>query len=199
MNPTTIETHVASHSDPPSSSESKLRKHVQLAQRNLVPAIHRLRGSRIALHGVRAINATGFVDMDPASAAAGGTVSSDASRLVDGDDRYWGNFKPAFEGATRGMLGPIPIVNVQRAGSRQQFISPRDSSGIALFDYGAFRAGPVGTLLPSRKAGSDAALNGLYDVRTTIELGRFIEYSGRLVPHARRGSSWFWRKRRRLC
>lgn len=87
-----------------------------------------------------------------------------------------GNVRPDFEGATRYLFSPVPIISVQRAGSRQQFISPRDSSSIALFDAGGFRAGPVGTFLSSRKAGSDPALNGLYDVKNTIELGGFVEY-----------------------
>jgi MipA family protein len=88
-----------------------------------------------------------------------------------------GNFRPDFAGATHYLLSPIPIFNVQRAGSGQQrFIGPRDSPGIALFDTGGFRAGPVVTSLSSRKASSDSALNGLYDVKTTIEFGGFVEY-----------------------
>ena len=71
-----------------------------------------------------------------------------------------GNFRPEFEGSTHYLLSPIPIINVQRAGSGQQpFISPRDGASIALFDAGGFRAGPVGTFLPSRKASSDPALS----------------------------------------
>jgi outer membrane protein len=88
-----------------------------------------------------------------------------------------GNFRPDFEGSTHYLLSPIPIFSVQRAGSGQQpFISPRDGAGIALFDNGSLRAGPVLAGLPSRKAGSDSALNGLYDVKTTIEFGGFVEY-----------------------
>ena len=87
-----------------------------------------------------------------------------------------GNFRPDFEGATHDQLSPVPIFSVERAGSHQQFIGPRDGASIALFDTGGFRAGPVGTFLPARKASSDSALNGLYDVKATIELGGFIEY-----------------------
>jgi outer membrane protein len=87
-----------------------------------------------------------------------------------------GNFRPDFEGATHDLLRPVPIFSVQRAGSRQQFIGPRDGAGIALFDTGGFRAGPVITSLPARKASSDSALNGLHDINTTIELGGFVEY-----------------------
>lgn len=88
-----------------------------------------------------------------------------------------GNFRPDFEGSTHYLLSPIPIFSVQRAGSGQQpFISPRDGASIALFDNGSFRAGPVLAGLPSRKASSDSALNGLYDIKTTIEFGGFVEY-----------------------
>ena len=87
-----------------------------------------------------------------------------------------GNFRPDFEGATHDLLRPVPIFSAQRAGSRQQFIGPRDGAGVALFDAAGFRAGPVGTFLPARKASSDSALNGLHDINTTIELGGFVEY-----------------------
>jgi MipA family protein len=87
-----------------------------------------------------------------------------------------GSFRPDFEGATHYLLSPVPIFSVQRAGSRQQFIGPRDGASIALLDTGGFRAGPVVTSLPSRKVSSDAALNGLNDISTTYELGGFVEY-----------------------
>jgi MipA family protein len=87
-----------------------------------------------------------------------------------------GSFRPDFEGATHYLLSPVPIFSVQRAGSRQQFIGPRDGASIALLDTGGFRAGPVATTLPSRKVSSDAALNGLNDISTTYEFGGFVEY-----------------------
>lgn len=87
-----------------------------------------------------------------------------------------GGFRPDFPGATHDLLSLVPIFSVQRAGSRQQFIGPRDSAGIALFDTGSVRAGPVGRFLPARKVSSDSALNGLYDVKNTVELGGFVEY-----------------------
>jgi outer membrane protein len=178
MNPTTIETHVvAAHSNPPSPSDRKIRKHMQLA--------HRMAFSRLFIVcGVVTLPSMACAQSTPpASSVWTLPVPPLAVPFLPTPAGLWtvtlgvgGNFKPAFEGATRDMLSPIPIINVQRAGSRQQFISPRDSSGIALFDYGAFRAGPVGTLLPGRKASNDTALIGLYDVRTTIELGGFLEY-----------------------
>jgi len=88
-----------------------------------------------------------------------------------------GSFQPYFLGGTHYTLSPIPIFSAQPGGSGQhQFISPRDSGGIALFDAGGFRAGPVIAGLPARKASNDSALNGLNDVKSTIELGGFVEY-----------------------
>jgi MipA family protein len=83
---------------------------------------------------------------------------------------------PDFEGAKRSMFSPIPIFSIRRAGSADQFRSPRDSASIALIDFGDLRAGPAGKLVASRKADNYSELNGLGDVSTAIELGGFIEY-----------------------
>src|ERR1700681_1069460 len=87
-----------------------------------------------------------------------------------------GEYKPDFEGATRSMLSPVPIFSIRRAGSTEQFRGPRDSSSIALIDFGDLRAGPAGKFVSSRKASNYSELNGLGDVKTTVELGGFIEY-----------------------
>src|ERR1700736_1214584 len=87
-----------------------------------------------------------------------------------------GEYKPDFEGAKRSMLSPIPIFSIRRAGSVDQFRGPRDSASIALIDFGALRAGPAGKFVSSRKANNYSELNGLGDVKTTVELGGFVEY-----------------------
>lgn len=87
-----------------------------------------------------------------------------------------GELKPDFEGAKRYMPGAIPIFNIRRAGSPDTFRSPRDSASLALFEFGAFRAGPVGKFLPARTASRFAELNGLGDVKAAVELGGFAEY-----------------------
>jgi outer membrane protein len=74
------------------------------------------------------------------------------------------------------MFSPIPIFSIRRAGSADQFRSPRDSASIALIDFGDLRAGPAGKFVASRKADNYSELNGLGDVSTAIELGGFIEY-----------------------
>jgi len=87
-----------------------------------------------------------------------------------------GRYRPDFEGANHSAFSPIPIFSIRRAGSVEQFRSPRDNPSIALIDFGNFRAGPAGKFVPSRKAGDYAALSGLGDVKAAFELGGFIEY-----------------------
>jgi len=87
-----------------------------------------------------------------------------------------GEYKPDFEGANRSMLSPVPIFSIRRAGSTEQFRGPRDSASIALIDFGDLRAGPAAKFVSSRKANNYSELNGLGDVKTTVELGGFVEY-----------------------
>jgi MipA family protein len=87
-----------------------------------------------------------------------------------------GEYKPDFEGSKHSMLSPVPIFSIRRAGSAEQFHSPRDGASIALIDFGDLRAGPAAKFRSSRKANSYTELNGLGDVGAAIELGGFVEY-----------------------
>ena len=122
---------------------------------------------------------------DPASAQPAFTLPAPPFALpmvpsVSGDWTVMvgvgGEYKPDFEGAKRSMLSPVPIFSIRRAGSAEQFRSPRDSASIALIDFGDLRAGPAAKLRSSRKASSYSELNGLGDVKTAFELGGFVEY-----------------------
>jgi outer membrane protein len=87
-----------------------------------------------------------------------------------------GRYRPEFEGADHSSFSAVPIFSIRRAGSVDQFRSPRDNISIALIDFGNLRAGPAGKFVSSRKAGSYSELNGLGDVKAAFELGGFIEY-----------------------
>jgi outer membrane protein len=87
-----------------------------------------------------------------------------------------GNLTPDFEGAKSYLLGATPIFSVYPAGSPGRFRSPRDSASITLIQVGAFQAGPVGRITPARTASKFTELNGLGDVKATVELGGFAEY-----------------------
>jgi MipA family protein len=79
-----------------------------------------------------------------------------------------GTYMPDFAGAKGGRFSPVPIFSIRRAGSADQFRSPRDNASIALIDFGDLRAGPAGKFVASRKA------NGYFNA--AFELGGFIEY-----------------------
>jgi outer membrane protein len=87
-----------------------------------------------------------------------------------------GEYKPNFEGSKNWMLSPIPIFSIRRAGSADQFRGPRDSTSIALIDFGDLRAGPAAKFVPGRKSSKYSELNGLGDVKAAVELGGFVEY-----------------------
>ncbi|HLG82588.1 MAG TPA: MipA/OmpV family protein [Bradyrhizobium sp.] len=87
-----------------------------------------------------------------------------------------GAYKPDFEGANASLLSAVPIIYLRRAGSPDDFRSPRDNASIALIDFGDLRAGPVGKFVPARNQSSNSALYGLGDVNAAFELGGFIEF-----------------------
>jgi MipA family protein len=87
-----------------------------------------------------------------------------------------GQYSPDFEGANHSLFSPVPIFSIRRAGSVDQFRSPRDNASIALIDFGDLRVGAVGKFVSSRKASSYSELSGLGDVKAAFELGGFIEY-----------------------
>ena len=86
------------------------------------------------------------------------------------------NVQPDFEGARQDRLSALPIFSIHRPGSAAGFVSPRDGASFALFDWGGFRAGPVGKVRAGRTASTDTGLNGLGDVGFAVELGGFAEY-----------------------
>ena len=87
-----------------------------------------------------------------------------------------GEYQPEFLGSKNGMLSPVPIFSIRRAGSAEQFRGPRDSASIALIDFGNLRAGPAGKFVRARKSEDYSELSGLGDVKAAVELGGFVEY-----------------------
>lgn len=99
-------------------------------------------------------------------------VSGNWTVMIGAEGRY----RPDFVGANHSLFSPVPIFSIRRAGSVDQFRSPRDNASIALIDFGDLRAGPAGKFVSSRKASSHSELYGLGDVKSAFELGGFIEY-----------------------
>jgi outer membrane protein len=106
-------------------------------------------------------------------AFAGGTTHSPNWTLTLGVE---GRVLPQFDGSKNNVLRPVPIFRLRRAGTPEQFRSPRDGGGVALIDAGQFKFGPsIKVKLPRRE--SDAGeLRGLGDIGWTLEAGAFAEF-----------------------
>jgi outer membrane protein len=88
-----------------------------------------------------------------------------------------GKVEPAFEGAKKYEIEPVPIFSLRRTGTAARFSSPFDSASISLIDVGGFHFGPAGKYKSGRKESDyPAELRGLGDVDFAIEAGLFAEY-----------------------
>ena len=83
---------------------------------------------------------------------------------------------PRYMGSDARAMVPVPYFDRHRPGSPEGFHSPRDGTGIALFDNGVFAIGPVGSLIWQRKQTNSSSLNGLGNVGYTYQLGGYIDY-----------------------
>jgi outer membrane protein len=103
----------------------------------------------------------------PASPAASGWIITIGADVRD---------VPKYMGSDQSTVVGVPYFDFCRPGSPEGFHSPRDGTGIALFDNGVFAVGPVGSLIWERRQSDSASLNGLGNVGFTYEAGGFIDY-----------------------
>lgn len=85
-------------------------------------------------------------------------------------------FEPSFDGASRNLFWPYPLLDVRRAGTPEHFRAPRDGLGIGILDMGKLEVGPVGQYRWSRKEADEGALRGLGNVNWAGEVGGFADY-----------------------
>ena len=83
---------------------------------------------------------------------------------------------PKYMGSDRSSVVGVPYFDFRRPGTPEGFHSPRDGTGIALFDNGVFAVGPVASLIWERRQSDSSSLNGLGNVGFTYEAGGFIDY-----------------------
>jgi outer membrane protein len=83
---------------------------------------------------------------------------------------------PRYMGSNREIAVPIPYFDRRRPGTPEPFHSPRDGTGIALYDDGVLAVGPVGSLIFPRRQSASPSLNGLGDVGYTLQAGGFVDY-----------------------
>jgi len=83
---------------------------------------------------------------------------------------------PKYMGSDASTVVGVPYFDFRRPGSPEGFHSPRDGTGIALFDNGVFAIGPVGSLIWERRQSDSSSLSGLGNVGFTYEAGGFVDY-----------------------
>jgi outer membrane protein len=83
---------------------------------------------------------------------------------------------PRYMGSNQWVMVPVPYFDRHRPGSPEQFHSPRDGTGVALFNDGVLVMGPVGSLIWQRREAESPFLRGLGNVGYTLQAGGFVDY-----------------------
>jgi outer membrane protein len=83
---------------------------------------------------------------------------------------------PSFPGARTYRVWPTGTLAWRRQGDPDSFTAPDDGFGLAVFDLGWLRAGPVGRVLPRRGlSNGNGNFYGLHNVGWTLEIGGFAD------------------------
>jgi outer membrane protein len=136
--------------------------------REQVPVWYRLHSLVMLLVGALAssVKAADSTVPPPQPAPAGWLITAGAdARAV-----------PRYMGSNASAIVPVPYFDVRRPGSQEGFHTPRDGTGIALFDNGVLAIGPVGSLIWQRRESYSSSLKGLGNVNFTGLIGGFADY-----------------------
>jgi outer membrane protein len=87
-----------------------------------------------------------------------------------------GTIGPSYEGASDMSFSAAPMISLGRSGVGPAFTSRNDNPGLALYDTGTFRIGPVGKILFTRDGSTSNDLRGLRSVPWGVEAGVFADY-----------------------
>lgn len=83
---------------------------------------------------------------------------------------------PHYMGSDQEIGVFTPYFDRHRPGTPEPFHSPRDATGIALYDNGVVALGPAGSLIWPRRQSANPSLSGLGDVGYTLQLGGYMDY-----------------------
>jgi outer membrane protein len=86
-----------------------------------------------------------------------------------------GTIGPSYEGANNMGFTAAPMISLARAGAGPMFTSRNDNPGLAVYDTGWFRVGPVGKILFTRDDSTSNDLRGLRSVPWGVEAGAFVD------------------------
>jgi outer membrane protein len=83
---------------------------------------------------------------------------------------------PRYMGSNQEVPTLSPYFDRHRPGTPEPFHSPRDGTGLPLYENGPIVAGPVGSLIWPRHQHESPSLHGLGDVGATLQLGGYMDY-----------------------
>jgi outer membrane protein len=83
---------------------------------------------------------------------------------------------PRYMGSNQEIAVPAPYYDRHRPGTPEPFHSPRDGTGLPLYDDGVLAAGPVGSMTWPRRQVASPSLHGLGTVGRTLQLGGYLDY-----------------------
>jgi MipA family protein len=83
---------------------------------------------------------------------------------------------PRYMGSNQWAMVPVPYFDQHLPGKPEPFHSPRDETGVAVFNNSVLVIGPVGSLIWPRRQTASASLNGIGNVGYTLQVGGFVDY-----------------------
>jgi len=87
-----------------------------------------------------------------------------------------GYYEPRYEGGKPGQFSGLPLLSIKPKGSFEKFTSPRESSGVTIWETEQVYFGPVVGFNNERYPSDDRSLRGSRTVDFAVEPGLFIEY-----------------------
>lgn len=87
-----------------------------------------------------------------------------------------GYYEPRYDGGKPGQFSGQPLISIKPKGSFEKFTSPRESSGVTIWETGQFFFGPVVNFNDERHPNDDRSLRGSRTVDFAVEPGLFLEY-----------------------
>jgi outer membrane protein len=106
-----------------------------------------------------------------------------ADREQDGSNKGWivtlgagTEYGPSFEGAGHGSFSFVPSFDIRRWDEPAGLSAPDDGFDYSLFELGGVELGPVASIRGSRTKSDDTGLEGLHDIRWSVDAGAYAQY-----------------------
>ncbi|RCS21667.1 MipA/OmpV family protein [Phyllobacterium salinisoli] len=85
-------------------------------------------------------------------------------------------YGPSFEGARNRSFSFVPSLDFRRADEAASLGAPDDNIDYTLFQLGGLELGPVVGIRGNRKTSQDSRLEGLHEIRWSVDAGAFAQY-----------------------